>query len=126
MNERFLLVLAAAAACASSGPGAAPEIPAEAARHSAALATIVVSNATSTPLTIAFRSAAPPAKAVIIGRVDPGESQRMAPVPADEPIIMIARRADGTALALAPRIFQLDTEWTWEISRNATFTTTKN
>ena len=119
---RVMIVCLLAVACGSAGPRRAPDTPVEAARHRAALATVSVSNSTLTPLTIAYRSAAPPVQEVVIGRVAGGEKNRLAPVPAGEPIILIARRADGTELSLAPRSFQLDGEWTWEIPHNATFT----
>lgn len=124
MNVRGFIILAGLlAACASTGPRAGPEIPAEPARHRAALATVIVSNSTLAPLTIAYRSAVSPVKEVVIGRVAGGQRIRLAPVPATEPIVMVARRADGSELVLAPRSFDVDAEWTWEIPHNATFTT---
>jgi hypothetical protein len=96
--------------------------PSEAARHRAALATVVISNETGEPLTIAFQSATPPLQEVTIGRVAVGTRARMAPVPAGEPIILIARRLDGSEFRLAARSFPPDAEWTWEIPQEATFT----
>lgn len=119
----FIILAVLLASCASAGPGNAPEIPAEPARHRAALATVIVSNSTLAPLIIAYRSAAPPVKEVIIGRVAGGQKIRLAPIPAAEPIVMVARRADGSELALAPRSFEVDAEWTWEIPHDATFKT---
>src|SRR5688572_4051842 len=108
-------------ACASRAPSAVPDTPADAARHNAALALIAVSNNTTMPLTIAFRNASHPVQEVVIGRVPAGRRARMAPVPAGEPIALVARRADGAEFALRPRLFTLDVEWTWEISHSATF-----
>jgi hypothetical protein len=58
----------------------------------------------------------------VIGRAAGGARTRLAPVPAGEPIVLIARRQDGLELALAPRMFSLDAEWTWEIPNDANFT----
>ena len=118
----MLLAACLLAAC-TSGRGAVPmDAPSEAARHRAALATVVIANATEAPLTIAFQSAIPPLQEVTIGRAAGGARARMAPVPAGEPIILIARRLDGSELRLGARSFPPDAEWTWEISQAATFT----
>jgi hypothetical protein len=109
-------------ACAARTASGVPDTPEDAARHNAALALISVSNNTTSPLAIAFRNATPPVQEVIIGRVEAGQRARMAPVPAGEPIALIARRADGSELTLAARLFMIDVEWTWEISHTATFT----
>ena len=110
------------AACASANTSNVLDAPVEAARHRAALAMLTVSNGTSSPLTIAFRTAAPPFQEVVIGRVAERDRSRVAPVPAGEPIVLVARHADGTELTLAPRLFSLDAEWTWEIPSDAKFT----
>ena len=120
-SVRLIIVCLALAGCASVQQGNAPEIPAEAARHRAALATVVVSNSTLAPLAIAYRTANAPIQEVGIGNVAPGQKARMAPVPAGEPIVLIARRVDGTELSLAPRMLVIDDVWTWEISHTATF-----
>lgn len=117
----LMIVGLALAACAVRAPRSVPETPPDAARHRAALATVVVSNSTLEPLAIAYRSATPPVREVVIGRVAGGEKVSMAPVPAGEPIVLVARKTDGTELRLAPRSFDVDFEWTWEIRHNATF-----
>lgn len=109
--------------CASvTGRAPAPDPPVEAARHRAALATVAVSNGTTSDLTIGYRSATPPVQEVIIGKVSGGTMLRLAPIPAGEPIVFFARRADGSELALPPRSFDIDVEWTWAIPHDATFT----
>ena len=118
----LLLVTCLLTACASGRRDVPIDAPSEAARHRAALATVVIANATEEPLTIAFQSATPPLQEVTIGRAAVGAHARMAPVPAGEPIILIARRIDGSELRLAARSFPPDAEWTWEISLEATFT----
>ncbi|MGQ0814766.1 MAG: hypothetical protein ACT4O1_09915 [Gemmatimonadota bacterium] len=120
--KKLLLGCMMLSACASVRGTSAPGAPAEAARHRAALALIAVSNGTTTPLTIAYRSATPPIQEVVIGQVAGGQRLRLAPVPAGEPIVLIARREDGAELSLRPRSFRLDAEWTWEIPHNAIFT----
>lgn len=107
--------------CASAGGPGPMDTPSEALRHRAALATVLVTNATTSLLTIAFRTANPPVQEVIIGRMAAGDHGRLAPIPASEPIVLIARRADGAELVLESRSFALDSEWTWEIPRDATF-----
>ena len=108
--------------CASARPSVPMDAPTEEARHRAALAVVVIANATDEPLTIAFQSATPPLQEITIGRVAPAGRTRMAPVPAGEPIILIARRADGSELRLSARSFVPDAEWTWEIQPGTSFT----
>jgi hypothetical protein len=120
LDRTILLWCVLSTGCALAKPTAV-DTPSEAARHRAALATIVVNNATTARLTIAFRSATLPVQEVEIGNVAAGERAHLAPVAAGEPIILIARRADGTELALAARSFPLDAEWLWEIPRDAKF-----
>ena len=43
------------------------------------------------------------------------------PLPAGEPIILLARTNDGRELVLAARSFPLDDEWVWEIANTAVF-----
>jgi hypothetical protein len=117
------IILACALLTACSVRNSAPdEPPAEAARHRAALALVSVLNETAGPLIIAFRTATAPVQEVVIGRVDAGQRARMAPVPAGEPIVLLARSTDGGEHALAARSFPLDAEWTWDIQPDATFT----
>jgi hypothetical protein len=118
---RAVLLSLLVCACASGKQGGLLETPVEAARHQAALAIVTVFNQTTSPLTIAFRTAAPPYQEVVIGRVAAHQRNTLAPVPAGEPVIMVARRADGSEMTLPPRLFLLDAEWTWEIPNDATF-----
>src|SRR5512141_486774 len=82
-----MIALSVLAGCALVRTPTPVDSPSEAARHKAALATIVVENGTSSELTIAFHSATPPVQQIVIGSVLPGAQARMAPVPAGEPII---------------------------------------
>jgi hypothetical protein len=45
----------------------------------------------------------------------------MAPVPAGEALILIARTPTGTELLLPPRTFQLGDHWVWPIPADARF-----
>ena len=107
------------AACAGSRAGL--ETPSDSARHRAALASVAVVNHTDFPLAIAFRTAAPPLQEVVIGRIRAGERATMAPVPAGEPIILVARRDDGAEYQVPPRSLALDVEFVWDIPKEAVF-----
>ena len=124
-SARILIAVLMLAGCAPRG---GPELPApassaEAARHRAALASVVVTNETSQPLRIAFRAATPPLQEVVIGRVAASTRARMAPIPAGEPIILVARREDGAEFHMQARSFSLDAEFAWVIPKDATFLT---
>ena len=117
---RYLLLFGALQACASV-VRAPVDSPSEAARHKAALATVVVFNATTSDLTIAFRSASQSNQEIVIGRVGGGEKRSMAPVPAGEPIILIARTSDRSEFRLAAQSLPLDAEWVWQIPTDTRF-----
>jgi hypothetical protein len=114
----FVLLLPACSLVSRSKP---PAIPEDEARHRAALTTLTVFNHTEQRLTIAFRAASPPGREVVLGAVPATTRDRVAPIPAGEPIVLFARRDDGAELALAPRSYPNDTEWTWEIPATAVF-----
>jgi hypothetical protein len=116
------LVAGCAAPIQVAAPTPAPG-PAEAARHRAALANVTVENRTAHALTISFRPATPPGGPVGIGSVAPGARVTLAPVPAGEPIVLIARRADRSWLELEPRSFEIDETWHWVVPASATFRT---
>jgi hypothetical protein len=119
----ILLLLAGClfGACASPPERPAPRPP-EPARARAALATLYVQNATAVRLTVSYRLAARPGAEVEVGRVLPGARAELAPVPAGEPLILIARTDAGAELALPARTFELDGDWTWLIPASSTFT----
>lgn len=98
-----------------------PSVPDEEARHRAALTNLVVDNRTTFRLTIAYRTPTPPVQEVVLGPSDPGMRRSVAPIPAGEPLVLVARRDDGAELALAPRSYPIDSEWIWEIAANAQF-----
>ena len=114
----LVVLLAACSVLSRSEP---PSIPEDEARHRAALTPLTVFNRTEQRLTIAFRGATPPAREVVLGAIPATTRDRVAPIPAGEPIILFARRDDGSELALAPRSYPTDTEWTWEIPATAVF-----
>ncbi|MGH7447550.1 MAG: hypothetical protein ACRELT_08315, partial [Longimicrobiales bacterium] len=89
-------------------------------RARAALATLHVDNRTRDRLAIAYRLAGHTGE-VGIGHVDAAAHAEMAPVPAGEPLILIARTPAGAELVLPPRTFVIDGTWTWLIPRDARF-----
>lgn len=95
--------------------------PTDAARHRAALAVVTVTNETATRLEIAFRTATPPIQETILGHVNAGARTVMPPVPAGEPIIMVARRADGAEYQAKVQSFPLDGAVEWNIPKDAIF-----
>ena len=109
------------ASCGLIGRGGSPDVPQDEARHRAALTTLTVNNQTTQKLTIGFRSATPPAQEVVLGTVNAGSSDRVAPVPAGEPIILLARRADGKELLRVAQSYPIDGEFTWDIPADAPF-----
>lgn len=104
-------VLIASAACFGGPPTTGGGLSTE---RRAALATVNVENRTDLHLTIAFRYATEPGGEVVIGAVPAGEVTEMAPVPAGEPITLLAR-GDGFEQRLAPRSLEIDQVWTWII-----------
>ena len=120
---RLLLILAVvicAAGCSRVVQGA-PQRDAELARARAALAIVRVDNRTAERLMIAYRLTGAGSSEVGIGRVEPRDSADLAPVPAGEPIILIARTAAGTELVLPARSLDIDATWIWLIPADARF-----
>jgi hypothetical protein len=113
------MAAAASASCAARAPVVEP--PSEAARHRAALASVAVINDTRYPLAIVVRTAVPPIQETIIGRVAAEAHAPMAPVPAGEPVILVARRDDGAEYQAAVQSFPLDGSVAWRIPKDATF-----
>jgi hypothetical protein len=109
------------AACAG-GATLPPDSEPDPDRARAALATLHVDNQTTARLDILYRPAVRSGATVGIGYVDPAATSEMAPVPAGEPLILIARTATGGELELPPRTFAIDGVWTWRIARTARFT----
>lgn len=90
-------------------------------RARAALATLHVDNQSPHQLDVSYHIAGRSAARVVIGRVAADSRAEMAPVPAGEPLILVARTNGGTELTLPPRTFAIDSAWTWRIDRNARF-----
>jgi hypothetical protein len=111
------LLLAACRATTVTPPAPEPEP----ARARAALATLHVDNATAVRLLVLYRFANRSAPDVGVGHVEPGTLTELAPVPAGEPLILIARTPSATELRLGPRTFEIDGSWTWQIPRGARF-----
>jgi hypothetical protein len=114
---RFLAILLLAGCAAHERP--LPREP-EPARARAALATLSVENRSAEHVTVAYRIAGRPGE-VTIGQVAARTSATLAPVPAGEPLLLVARTAAGLRLTLPARAFEIDGEWTWTIAADATF-----
>ena len=114
-----LLVLSAGCSARSNQPPPADPDPQ---RARAALATLYVQNETTHALVISYQIAGRMPARVSVGPVDPGSTAEMAPVPAGEPLILIARTVAGAEHTLRPRTFAIDSAWTWRIERSTRFT----
>lgn len=117
--DRRLIALAVgallAAGCFGGAPAADSGLSAE---RRAALARVVVENRTALRLDIAFRYATSQGGEVGIGTVAAGETLELAPVPAGEPIIFLAR-GPGFERRLSPRSLEIGELWTWAIDPDA-------
>lgn len=105
------LIATLLAGCFGGTPDRGQGLPGE---RRAALARLVVDNRTARSLDIGFRYALEPEQEVVVGRIAPGDVAEMAPVPAEEPIIFVAR-GTGFELRLEPRSLDIDAIWTWVI-----------
>ena len=121
MRDVVVIVVALVLTGCAARTGPEAGTPSDAARHRAALATMSVVNETSLPLEIAFRTAVPPIQETVIGRVAANGRAAMAPVPAGEPLIMVARRSDGAEYQGKVQSFPLDGAVVWSIPKSATF-----
>jgi len=107
--------------CAARGSQPPPADP-DPERARAALATLFVQNETTHALVISYQIAGRTPARFSVGHVDPGSTGEMAPVPAGEPLVLIARTVSGAEHALRPRTFAIDSAWTWRIERGTPFT----
>lgn len=121
MRSRSVVLTAALLAACAGGAVQPPDSEPDPDRARAALATIHVDNQTTARLDVLYRPAVRAGATVGIGRVDAAATAEMAPVPAGEPLILIARTAAGGELELSPRTFPIDGVWTWRIERSARF-----
>lgn len=116
--------LAAAVSLAAVLPACVPSEPVperEPGRARAALASLTVDNRSSHRLTILYRLTAR-SGVVAVGEVRAGAIGEMAPVPAAEPLVLIARTPSGAELTLPPRTLPIGGNWTWTIPADAPFT----
>lgn len=98
-----------------------PALPPEDGVNRAALSTVLVHNRTPDTLAILYRGTGPEDREIQIGRAIPNRTVPMAPVPAGEPILLLARRPDRAELVLPLRSYALDAEWLWDIPATAAF-----
>lgn len=116
-----VLIAILTTACLPGGHRAGTAAVPQPARARAALATVIVDNRSAEPLAIFYRMTTLPPAGTRIGRALPDSIMTMAPVPAGEPIILIARTVTGAELALTPRTFDIAVAWVWTIPVNAVF-----
>lgn len=122
---RLILLSASLAASACATASAGPAIrDLEPTRARAALASLVVDNQSAGRITIAYRHASRPANEVSVGDVAARARAEMAPVPAGEPIILVARNAAGLQFVLPARTFDIDGSWVWTVPADARFVRT--
>lgn len=120
LRVRATALAVLATGCIGSSPSAT--MPASGSRaFGAALAHVAVVNHTPYRLSIAYRAAAGAGREVGIGSIDAGARSRLAPVPAGEAIILIARAEGVGELVLDARSFALDQRWVWDIPADARF-----
>lgn len=93
---------------AASGPGAA-------------LAQLLVDNQTTLELAIGYRRVTPPRTEIIVGRIGPETQGGTAPIPAGEPIVLVARNPAGAEYSIPIRSFPEGAHWTWVIAADAPF-----
>lgn len=117
---RACVALAVLTAACAGGTTPAPA-PAEPPRARAAIASLVVENRTPRDLQISYRLTSATAREVGVGRVGAGVMAATAPVPAAEPVILMAR-ADSLRFVLPARTFEIGGSWTWVIPADAAFT----
>jgi hypothetical protein len=117
---QLLLALSLVAACTTQPDRSVPAAP-QPLRARAALATLHVENATPHRLSVLYRLAVGGDAVVGVGQVPPASRVRLAPVPAGEPLVLIARTAAGAEFALPARSFDIDGEWTWRIPARTRF-----
>jgi hypothetical protein len=113
----FAILLPTACAGRPDPPPAEPEP----ARARAALATVHVDNRSPQRVAVFYRIAARGDAEVGIGQVAAQGFATLAPVPAGEPLRLIARVASGAELSLPARAFEVNGEWTWIIPIDAHF-----
>ena len=116
-----VLAIALATAACIGRLGRGPSSAGGGTARTAELATLSVHNESDSELVIAYQAAAREAPEVVVGKVGPDSQGEMAPVPAGEPILLAATRADGSALRLQARTFEPDEEWLWVIPADARF-----
>lgn len=117
MRTAALLVILSTACSAARVPDASPAP--QPARARAALATVIVDNRSAEALAIFYRLTTTPATETRIGRVLPDSIATMAPVPAGEPIILMARSDTGPDRVLPPRTLHIAEAWVWIIPAGA-------
>jgi hypothetical protein len=115
------IVLTLLVSACTTPPERAPVPEPDPLRARAALATLRVDNGTAASITVLYRISSHSTHSVTVGRVSAGSVAVLAPVPAREPITLIARTDTGGELVLPARTFEIDAEWTWRIPPDTRF-----
>jgi hypothetical protein len=116
-----LIMFSSLVASCATLPDGMPDREQEPVRTRAALATIRIENGTAERVTVTYRIAGRAVPEVTIGRVPPGTTAELAPVPAGEPITLTARTDAGARNVLPVRIFEIDEVWTWQMPAGTRF-----
>jgi hypothetical protein len=116
----LMLALMPPVACAAPAQVTVHRDP-EPSRSRAALSTVFVENRTQHRLSISYRLATRSGSEVVVGTAPPDSVIRLAPLPAGEPLMLLARTQDGRQISVGPRSFLIETEWTWLIDATARF-----
>ena len=116
-----LVTLFIAATGCSAGFERGPAVPKEGEVRRAALARVTIDNRTAHRLSIAFEAMSEPGREVVVGGVAGGDTVRVAPVLAGEPIVLVARTEEGSEYRLPARTLEVDAEWLWMIPEDAPF-----
>jgi hypothetical protein len=87
----------------------------------AALAVVTVESRVDFPVRVSMLLPALRQGELVFGTVPAGASYALPPVPAGEPIVLIARAPDGAELRLGPRSFAPDQSWLWLITPDDPF-----
>lgn len=121
MRTLHLVVLTLLGSACTTTPERGPAPGPDPLRARAALATLRVDNETAASITVLYRISSSSTYSITVGRVAAGSVAVLAPVPAREPITLIARTDAGGELVLPARTFEIDAEWTWRIPPDTRF-----
>lgn len=115
----LLLALALLAQGCAGPVRSAEQEAADAARHAAALAHVVLANRSAVAVSVGYRPAVGAGGEVGIGSAAAGTRVELAPVPAGEPLVFLVRGLPAGELRMPPRSLPLDTRSTLVVSADS-------